>query len=99
MQTNFKRNNDVSEDLRVKGWMRGITFVAAILTCVWMMLPAAMAQSGGQGAISGTVTDATGALVPNATDSWHLYGHCYCERIYDVQAGKPCRRCSKQRGP
>src|SRR5258708_30097826 len=34
----------------------------------------AMAQTGGQGAISGTVTDPTGALVPNATVVAHNNG-------------------------
>ena len=66
MRTNFMRNNDATGDLRAKGWMRGLTFVTALLVCVGLMLPGALAQTGGQGAISGTVTDATGALVPNA---------------------------------
>src|SRR5271155_5037573 len=66
MRRNFMRNNDVSDDRRVRRCMGGLTFVLAILMCVGLMLSAAAAQSGGQGAISGTVTDSTGALVPNA---------------------------------
>jgi hypothetical protein len=44
------------------GWVMGL------LLCAGLMSSAA-AQTGGQGAISGTVTDATGALVPNAVVS------------------------------
>ena len=41
-------------------------FALALLLCVGLVMPAAMAQTGGEGAISGTVTDSTGALVPRA---------------------------------
>jgi Carboxypeptidase regulatory-like domain/TonB dependent receptor len=67
MQTNFIRNKVVSGEKPAGRCMSGMTFVMVILLCVGLMLPAAMAQTGGQGAISGTVTDVTGALVPNAT--------------------------------
>jgi hypothetical protein len=40
--------------------------LAALAGCGLLVEPA-MAQTGGQGAIQGTVTDATGAVVPNAT--------------------------------
>ena len=56
-----------TEDLRVgMRWMRGAVFVTLLLAFLGV-LPTAMAQTGGQGAISGSVTDATGALIPNAS--------------------------------
>ena len=39
----------------------GVVFAPVIATT------AAMAQTGGEGAITGTVTDSTGAVIPNAT--------------------------------
>src|SRR5580700_8547868 len=44
----------------------GMRFVAALLVCVGLMLPVAKAQTGGEGGIQGTVTDSSGAVVPNA---------------------------------
>jgi len=67
MRTNFMGNNDVPEECSANRWVSGVTFLAAILVCLGLMLPVTMAQTGGQGAISGSVTDPTGALVPNAT--------------------------------
>jgi hypothetical protein len=68
MRRNFMRNNnDVPEGTSAKTWRDAIAFVAAMLVCFGLMQPVAMAQIGGEGAISGTVTDTTGALVPNAT--------------------------------
>ena len=66
MRVSFMRDKSVSESrpARRRTMMR---VVAAMLMCVGLMLPVAMAQTGGQGAITGTVTDSTGALVPKAT--------------------------------
>ncbi len=47
-------------------WMGAGVLLAAFVGCLLLVEPA-MAQTGGQGAIQGTVTDATGAVVPNAT--------------------------------
>lgn len=47
-------------------WIGAAVFLAAFVGCLLLVEPA-MAQTGGQGAIQGTVTDATGAVVPNAT--------------------------------
>jgi hypothetical protein len=47
-------------------WMGAGVLLAALVGCGLLVEPA-MAQTGGQGAIQGTVTDATGAVVPNAT--------------------------------
>ena len=48
------------------GWMSRLCGLVALVICVGLMTSAVMAQTGGQGAISGTVTDSTGAVVPNA---------------------------------
>jgi hypothetical protein len=45
---------------------RGLFAVIIFTLCVLLAPTFAPAQTGGQGAISGTVTDSTGALVPNA---------------------------------
>jgi hypothetical protein len=60
-----------------KRWMKDVkicvtsvrsTFrVAALLVCAGLLWAPAMAQTGGNGAISGSVTDPTGALVPHAS--------------------------------
>ena len=47
--------------------MGGVGFFAVLMVLFGVILAPAMAQTGGQGAIEGTVTDATGAVVPNAT--------------------------------
>jgi Carboxypeptidase regulatory-like domain len=65
MRVNFMRDKKGSGLACVR--ISGLRFVAAILACVGLMLPVAIAQTGGQGAISGTVTDSTGALVPKAS--------------------------------
>src|ERR1700679_3589437 len=42
--------------------------IAVLTLCALMSAPAVLkAQSGGQGAITGTVTDSTGATIPDAT--------------------------------
>src|SRR5437899_7258509 len=46
---------------------RKIKGILALLFAVAMILARASAQTGGEGAISGTVTDTTGAVVPGAT--------------------------------
>jgi hypothetical protein len=66
MQTTFMRNHRVSKDRLASRWMSGVTLLGAML-CGGPILPVATAQTGGEGAISGTVTDASGALVPKAT--------------------------------
>ena len=62
MRVNGAKNVRVS----VNGmrWMRGAALLAMLVAFIGV-LPAAMAQTGGQGAIQGTVTDSTGAVVPN----------------------------------
>ncbi len=47
-------------------WVSGMRFLFALVMSAGLAVPVAMAQTGGQGAISGTVTDSTGALVPDA---------------------------------
>src|SRR5580658_4395428 len=44
----------------------GMRFLVALLVCVGLMLPVAKAQTGGEGGIQGTVTDSSGAVVPDA---------------------------------
>jgi hypothetical protein len=45
MRRNFLRNNDGPSSASGKRWMSGMTFVAAILMCAGLMLPAAWAQT------------------------------------------------------
>jgi Carboxypeptidase regulatory-like domain len=70
MRVNFMWDKRVfgsgSARRREGGMMR---FVAVLLACVGLMLPVAMAQTGGEGAIQGTVKDASGAIIPGATVS------------------------------
>ncbi len=66
MRKNLFRNSAASGHVWTARQLRGIGILLIMLACVGLILPPAMAQSGGQGAISGTVTDATGALIPNA---------------------------------
>src|SRR5205085_9736028 len=60
----------------VKGWTMFNNLLArrhsaagvfVVLTLMFAALPSLMAQTGGTGALTGTVTDASGAVVPNAT--------------------------------
>ncbi len=51
---------------RLGRWMGTFVLAVALVVCGLLVEPA-VAQTGGQGAIQGTVTDATGAVVPNAT--------------------------------
>jgi len=48
-------------------WVSRMVFVAGLLAIAGLAWTAAMAQTGGQGAISGTVKDPTGAIIPTAT--------------------------------
>src|ERR1700723_3832088 len=66
MLRNFIGNQDVRGDMRSKRWLRAMAWVAGLVVCTGLTLMNAAAQTGGQGAISGTVTDSSGALVPQA---------------------------------
>ena len=67
MQGNGTRYVDVARLARINGRMGGVGFFAVLMVLFGVILAPAMAQTGGQGAIEGTVTDATGAVVYNAT--------------------------------
>jgi len=71
MRRNFMCDEDVSGTGLAGRRMSGMRFVAALLVCVGLMLPVAMAQTAGEGAITGTVTDSSGAVVRNATVTAH----------------------------
>ena len=46
----------------------GLVVVSLLIAClVFILSPPLLAQSASTGALSGTVTDATGAVVPNVT--------------------------------
>jgi len=49
-----------------KNGLRELSLLSLLLLCLGLT-PAALAQTGGQGGIQGTVSDSTGAAVPNAT--------------------------------
>src|SRR6266702_8925427 len=53
--------------VRTDGWMSRVVYVLGLLLGIGLMTVPVMAQTGGEGAISGTVTDATGARIPNAS--------------------------------
>ncbi len=67
MLRNIEWAGDVCGVVRAEVIKLGSWFVVAMLLCVGPMLAPAGAQTGGQGAIEGTVTDPSGAVVPNAT--------------------------------
>src|SRR5271170_4341073 len=71
MLVSFFRAKNVSGSGLVGKQMGGLKFVAAILACVGLLLPVATAQTAGEGAITGTVTDTTGAVIPDATVTAH----------------------------
>ena len=50
-----------------RGRVRLSTFILLTVALVGLIACPAPAQTGGEGAIEGTVTDATGAVIPNAT--------------------------------
>ena len=70
MRGNFMRDKKVLGSAPA-GRVSGMRFVAALMACIGLMLPVAMAQTAGEGAITGTVTDSSGAVVPNATVTAH----------------------------
>jgi len=47
-------------------WM-GCALALVVIAALTLTMPMALGQTGGEGAITGTVTDATGAVIPNAT--------------------------------
>src|ERR1700679_1507059 len=51
---------------KVARWGYAIVFLSALLISTDFMVAPAMAQTGGEGGVQGTVTDSTGAVVPNA---------------------------------
>jgi len=67
MRTNERWMKDVTVSVKGARWIFRMAFAAALLVGAGLLWTPAMAQTGGQGAISGTVTDPSGALVPNAT--------------------------------
>jgi hypothetical protein len=74
MRRNFKRNNDVFGDAPSKRFLRGMALAAGLV--VWavgfaLLAMPAIAQTAGEAAITGTVTDSSGAVVPNATVTAH----------------------------
>ncbi len=52
-------------------WKHGIALLAALLMGAGALVAPAIAQTAGDGAITGTVTDSSGAVVPNATVTAH----------------------------
>lgn len=47
-------------------WLNRMGNLVALMICIGLMTAAAMAQTAGEGAITGTVTDTTGAVISNA---------------------------------
>jgi len=67
MRTNERWIKDVTVSAKSALRIFRVAFAATLLVGAGLLWTPAMAQTGGQGAISGTVTDPSGALVPNAT--------------------------------
>ena len=67
MRTNKRWNKDVTVRAKAARWMFRVAFAAALLVCGGLIWTPAMAQTGGDGAIQGTVKDSTGAIIPSAT--------------------------------
>ncbi len=53
--------------LNTKYFLKFLVFTLALLVPLWLAAPQVLGQSLAQGAIAGTVTDPSGAVVPNAT--------------------------------
>src|ERR1700678_2526320 len=51
---------------KIARWGYAIVFLSALLISTDFMVTPAMAQTAGEGGVQGTVTDSTGAVVPNA---------------------------------
>jgi len=58
-------SNETPRSLK-NGFLRGLEWGWLVLLVVALMVPCAMAQLSGKGAISGTVTDKNGAVIPGA---------------------------------
>ena len=67
MRMNLTGTKGAGVGAKTARWISRMVFVAGLLAIVGLTWTAAMAQSGGQGAISGTVKDQTGAIIPTAT--------------------------------
>ena len=52
---------------RSGSWASAATILLGLAICLGWEAVQAAAQTGGQGALEGTITDSTGAVVPNAT--------------------------------
>lgn len=70
MQRNFRFGNTLMLGC---GWTRLFHAGAVLVVAAGIVVgsPRAMAQTAGEGAITGTVTDSSGAVVPNATVTAH----------------------------
>jgi hypothetical protein len=67
MQGNMLSNKKLSTSFGgTRGMITARGFILAILGLV-VLASSALAQTGGQGAVQGTVIDATGAVIPDAT--------------------------------
>lgn len=75
MRAEFMQDNNVREPRLAGRRMSGMRFAAALLVCAGvcagLRAPVAIAQTAGEGAITGTVTDSSGAVVRNATVTAH----------------------------
>jgi hypothetical protein len=67
MRMNRTWMKDVTVSAKTARWMFQVAFAAALLVCAGPTWTPAMAQTGGDGAIQGTVKDSTGAIIPGAT--------------------------------
>lgn len=67
MRANETGTKDLSICVKAARWMCRTAFVAGLLVFAGLTWTPAMAQTGGEGAIQGTVTDTTGAVIPKAT--------------------------------
>ncbi len=64
----FSSSRGMSKLRHQIGWGRGVTLLFfCLLLCVSFFSPNSSAQSSSTGLVTGTVTDPTGAVVPNAT--------------------------------
>src|SRR5580704_18857162 len=66
MRMNRTWMKDVTVSAKTARWMFRVVFAAA-LVCAGLTWTPAMAQTGGDGAIQGTVKDSSGAIIPGAT--------------------------------
>ena len=66
MRTNQRWLKEVTVGGRMARWFFRLA-AAALLVCAGLTWTPAMAQTGGDGAIQGTVKDSSGAIIPGAT--------------------------------